>query len=173
MIKYLLRAQLNAVLPNGVVLHASAVAKNSSAIVFLAPSGGGKSTIAMNLSKLGYGMIADDSTIISRGTDGIVRCLPCGSMKQYCSSNAIQGAPIKHLFFIEKNTKPFVYRLQWAYSSYRAMRISCLMAFNDVTENERMPARKFLIELMSSFPVFVLGYTTDLDLLNIVQSLDE
>ena len=54
-------------------LHASAVAINDGAVLFLGNSGQGKSTLAATLNTLGYPLVADDVVAIDMcGTDGPV-----------------------------------------------------------------------------------------------------
>ena len=127
--RFLLRAQTRAVLPHGCVLHASCVAKDDRAFLFLAPSGGGKSTIMMNLCRANYRAIADDSVIIARGTDGVIRCIPCGSMKQNAGTVTISGAPLSAVFFVEKGTPGAVIPIDPLCGFYRAIRIRAIMAY--------------------------------------------
>lgn len=55
---------------DSLILHASAVVdSNGITYVFNAKSGGGKSTIAKNLEKIGYNIIADDSVILRKIND--------------------------------------------------------------------------------------------------------
>ena len=156
--RFILRAQLRAVLPNGVVLHASSVAENDSASVFLAMSGGGKSTITSRLSQDRYGAIADDSAVIARGTDGVIRCLPCGSMKQNMGTEKIDGAALKTIYFVEKGTPGFSCRISAEYAFYRAVRISSIMAFGNILPEEQKQATAFLKELFSLFPAYIIRY---------------
>lgn len=52
---------------DSLLFHASAVMnRNGNAYVFIAKSGGGKSTIAKNLHKIGYNIIADDAVILRK-----------------------------------------------------------------------------------------------------------
>lgn len=156
--RFILRAQLRAVLPEGVVLHASSVAENDSASIFLAMSGGGKSTIMSNLSMERFGAIADDSVVISRGTDGVVRCLPCGSMKQNMETEKIDGAVLKTVYFVEKGSPGFRYRISGEYAFYRAARLSSIMAFGNIQREEQKQAMAFLKELLRLFPVYIIRY---------------
>ncbi|NOQ23228.1 MAG: hypothetical protein GQ565_11345 [Candidatus Aegiribacteria sp.] len=156
--RFLLRAQLRAVLPGGVVLHASSVAENDAAFVFLAQSGGGKSTIMSKLTQKLFGAIADDSLVIARGTDGVVRCLPCGSMKQYAGTENIDGATLKAFYFLEKGSPACRRLITPEYAFYRTMRGSTIMAYGHITKNEQRQAAAFLAELFNSFPAYILRY---------------
>ena len=156
--RFILRAQLRAVLPNGVVLHASSVAEDDSAFVFLARSGGGKSTIMSKLTEKRFGAIADDSLVIARGTDGVVRCLPCGSMKQFSGTENIDAAPLKTFYFLEKGSPAHRYRISPQYAFYRAMMGSTIMAYGHVAKNEQKQTSAFLAELFNSVPAYILRY---------------
>lgn len=50
---------------NAAILHASAVALRSRALLILGPSGSGKSALALHLMALGAGLIADDRTRVT------------------------------------------------------------------------------------------------------------
>jgi hypothetical protein len=156
----ILRAQLNAVLPNGVVLHASVVAEPGGAYVFLAPSGGGKSTVMSVLTKKHFGAIADDSVVIARGTDGVIRCLPCGTMKQNAGTEKIDPAPLKTFFFLEKKGPILKTAINPRYAFYRSMRCSSIMALDLLPREQRRQARIFLEKLFYAFPSFILRYDT-------------
>jgi len=156
--RFILRAQLRAVLPGGVVLHASSVAEDDRALVFLALSGGGKSTVMGKLSKKWFGAIADDSVVVARGTDGVIRCLPCGSMKQGTGIENIHGARLNAFYFLEKGSPGILLPVSPEYACYRAMRYSPIMALHHVDRTEQNQAVNFLRELLFSFPSFVLRY---------------
>lgn len=166
--RFILRAQLRAVLPEGVVLHASSVAENDSASIFLAMSGGGKSTIMGKLARKRYGAIADDSVVIARGTDGVVRCLPCGSMKQNMGTEKIDGAVLKTIYFVEKGSPGFRCRISPEYAFYRAVKLSSIMAFGNILPEEQKQAVSFLKELFRLFPAYIIRYGLQEDLRNII-----
>jgi hypothetical protein len=53
-------------------LHASVVARDGRAVAFVAPSGGGKSTIAASLIEQGYRGMTDDAAALSRAGDRLM-----------------------------------------------------------------------------------------------------
>jgi len=161
--RFILRAQTRAVLPHGVVLHASAVAENNISHLFLAPSGGGKSTLMSKLSRSMFGAIADDSVVVARGTDGIIRCLPCGSMKQATGIEDIQGAPLYGIYFIEKGTPSLVFPVEPEYAFYRAVSTLPVLAWPHLEPHEQKQALRFLESLMHLFPVHILRYDISQD----------
>ena len=52
------------------MLHASAVVAAGRAVLFCGPSGRGKSTLALVLSREGHAMLAEDGVAVADGTDG-------------------------------------------------------------------------------------------------------
>ncbi len=166
--RFILRAQLLAVLPNGVVLHASSVAEDDAAFVFLAQSGGGKSTVMSRLTQERFGAIADDSVVIARGTDGVTRCLPCGSMKQSAGTENIDAAPLKAFYFLEKGSPAFRYMLSPRYAFYRVLKNSSIMAYGHISKNEYRQAVAFLETLFKSYPAYILRYGIDEDPANLL-----
>lgn len=66
-------AWLNGLMP----LHCSAIAGNSGAVAFTAPSGGGKSTLAAAFAQLGHAHVCDDTLVLQFG-DGAPWALPDG-----------------------------------------------------------------------------------------------
>jgi hypothetical protein len=75
-------------------LHASAVEVDDRALVFIAPSGGGKSTMAMHLQHLGHRVICDDICAVELA-DGKARVWPgLRNLKLWRASlEAIDAAP--------------------------------------------------------------------------------
>ena len=157
--KFILRAQLRAVLPNGASLHASTVAQNGSALVFLAPSGGGKTTIMKKMCGDGWGLIADDSVVISKGTDGCIRALPCGSLKQSIGTDRICGATLKALYFVEKGSPPAVLKISSQYACYRILNSNSLMAYGHINEREQKQVRSFIRYLFGTLPSYIIRYS--------------
>jgi len=65
-------ACLNGFLP----LHASAVVVDDRVVAFTAPAGGGKSTLAAALARLGRPLFCDDTLVTALAPDGSLACLP-------------------------------------------------------------------------------------------------
>lgn len=172
MTRFLLRAETRAVLPHGCVLHASCVAENDRACLFLAPSGGGKSTVMRTLCNKGFHVIADDSVVVVRGTDGVIRCLPCGTMKQTTRRENIPGAPLSALFFLEKGSSNSVFPVDPAYAFYRAIRIRSIMAYGNIDSEEQEQTRLFLEKLFLRFPARVFSYKLADDPAEMIRGLE-
>lgn len=155
--KSILRAEARAVSGRGVVLHASAVDLDGRALVMLAPSGGGKSTTASLLSSLGHEMLADDSLIVSRGTDGIWRALPCASWT-WSTGRRPRGRPLGWLIFLEKGSPSGIWRLDPSYSAWRTLSQGQLMAYLDLPSEEREPFRVQTMEMFRAFPSYLMRH---------------
>ena len=119
--KSILRVQARAVKGRGVVFHASAVLHQGKGILFLAPSGGGKSTAAAILGNSGFIVLGDDSTVVSMGTDGIWRVITCASWT-WQSVKRPDPVELGSLTILEKGEPSFITRLSPIYASYRILR---------------------------------------------------
>ncbi|MCP4648235.1 MAG: hypothetical protein GY852_10980 [bacterium] len=161
--RFLFRAQTRAVLPNGAILHASSVEQSREAVVFLAPSGGGKSTIALNLAQKNFFLLADDTVIIAEGTDGTTRCLPCGSLKLSTGHTGFAPANLKAFVFLEKGSSALPVRVSPLYSFYRAIRINSVIGASDLTVPEKKQLRGFLRRTFATFPSYILRYPLESD----------
>ncbi len=156
--KSILRAQARAVRGRGAVFHASAFVHDEKGILFLAPSGGGKSTAASILGKCGYEILGDDSTIVSKGTDNIWRVIPCASWKRQ-SGKHTDPIELGSLIILEKGEPGFISRISATYATYRLLREGSLMAYGDITPGERPDFRNSVLEICASFPASVLRYS--------------
>lgn len=166
--KSILRVQARAVKGRGAVFHASAVSHKGKGILFLAPSGGGKSTAAAILGRNGLEVLGDDSTIVSRGTDDIWRVIPCASWT-WQSGKRPDPIELGSLIILEKGEPGFLSRLSPNYASYRILRERSLMAYGDVTAGEKPAFRNSVYEICSSFPVFILRYSDSNNLIRLLK----
>jgi len=150
----LLRAEARAVSGRGAVLHASAVDLGGRALVLLARSGGGKSTTADVLESWGHEKLADDSLIVSRGTDGIWRAIACASWRG--SGRLTAPRPIGWIAFLEKGTPAGAWPLGPGYAAWRALAQRQMMAYLDLPDPERTPFREALAVLFREVPTLLL-----------------
>lgn len=161
--RFLFRAQTRAVLPRGAVLHASSVELDGKAVVFLASSGGGKSTIALNLAQKNFFLLADDTLILADGTDNVTRCLPCGSLKLTTGLTDFAPADLKALVFLEKGENPVFTRVSPQYACYRALRIESIIGVRDLKREEVKQLRLYLKQIFTLFPTYILRYSLRVD----------
>jgi hypothetical protein len=151
----LLRAQLMAVCPGGALFHGAAVALGERSVLFLAPSNGGKTTLAYHLATLGWRLIGDDTVVVARGTDGVVRTLPCGAHRVKTGDFDIPPAALSGIVLLEKGS-PALLPVTPEYGFFRAERIGSLMVLDMVPRNVRTDARAFAGTLFKNHPAVVL-----------------
>ena len=166
--KSILRVQARAVRGRGVVFHASAVVHGRKGILFLAPSGGGKSTAAAILAESGFEVIGDDSTVVSRGTDGTWRVISCATWT-WQSGRRPGPVELESLILLEKGEPGCLSRLSPVYAFYRILRDEAIMAYGDVTPEEKPDFRNSVSEICGGFPVFLLRYSNKESILNLLR----
>lgn len=144
-----------AVCPGGALFHGAALALGERSVLFLAPSDGGKTTLAYHLATLGWRIIGDDTVVVARGTDGVVRTLPCGAHRVKTGDFDIAPAALSGIALLEKGS-PAILQVTPEYGYFRAERIGSLMVLDMVPRNVRTEARAFAGTLFRSFPAVVL-----------------
>ncbi len=93
------RALLTKVLPGVAIangheaLHAAAVADDRGAILILAPSGGGKSTLALELARRGFRFFADDVVVLGHRAGDRVEAHPGGPFVNLPPRGGLAAAP--------------------------------------------------------------------------------
>ncbi|MBD3278891.1 MAG: hypothetical protein GF388_11380 [Candidatus Aegiribacteria sp.] len=158
MTKSILRAQSRAVLGRGAVLHASAAVVIGKGVLFLAPSGGGKSTTVRILKRRGFTILGDDSTIVSRGTDNIWRILPCASY-EWSTGERPPPQRLHSLFLLEKGEPSLIRELTSRYTCYRILRDDSILACGDLQTEERPRLRRTVRLLSRDFPCRLLRWS--------------
>ncbi len=156
----LLRAQLMAVCPVGALFHGAAAALEDRSVLFLAPSNGGKTTVAYHLATLGWRLIGDDTVVVARGTDGVVRTLPCGAHRMKTGDFDIRPAVLSGIVLLEKGS-PALIPVTPSYGFYRAERTGSLMVLDMVPRQVGTAARAFTESLFNSHPAVVLRRGAD------------
>jgi hypothetical protein len=103
-----------------VVLHASAVRVQDSAVLFCGPSGAGKSTLAAALVDGGYDLVTDDFCGVSIGTDGVPWIEPDGRQLKLWQNS------IDRLSLAERRAAPVRPELEKYYVEPRAATAAAL-----------------------------------------------
>lgn len=155
--KSVLRAEARAVSGRGAVLHAAAVSIEGKGLLLMAPSGGGKSTAAAILGAAGMPVLGDDSVVVSRGTDGIWRLMPCASWT-WAIGQRPAPVPLEWAVFLEKGRPEKLIPVRPAYAAWRLLTTNRPMAYLDMPLEERVSPREQVRELFRSFPSFVLRH---------------
>ncbi len=156
--KPILKVETLAVLGRGAVLHASCVAFDGGARVFLARSGGGKSTVSRMLEEAGGTVIGDDVTIVSLGTDGVLRAMPCGSFRPDSPSRPAAAA-ISRFYFLEFGNLLRIPLLDCGYAFYRAMRQSQVMVMRHLDPADRIAVAGSMREVLAKAGAGVLRFS--------------
>lgn len=156
----LLRAQLMAVCPRGALFHGAAMALGDRSVLFLAPSNGGKTTVAYHLAALGWRIIGDDTVVVATGTDGTVRTLPCGAHRIKTGDFGIKPAILSGILLLEKGA-PALIPVTPSYGYYRAERTGSMMALDMVPPEVCACARKYAERLFASIPAAILRRRSD------------
>lgn len=158
--KPILKVETLAVLGRGAVLHASCVAFEGRAFVFLAKSGGGKTTISRILERAGGTVIGDDVTIVSRGTDGVLRAMPCGSFRPD-SITRPPAAVLSRFFFLEFGNLVKIPLLDDTYAFYRAMRQSQVMVMRYLDPADAIAASEGMREAVRRAGAGILRFSLE------------
>jgi len=169
--KSILRAQVLAVCGKGVVFHASAVLYRGKGVLFLAPSGGGKSTAAATLGNEGLVILGDDSTIVCKGTDDAWRVIPCATWKMK-SKMIIKPEKVGSIVFLEKGCPGVFSRVSSKYAVHRILRERQLIKYQTVLPGDRKKIRKSVISICSSFPAYILRYSNSNNLIKLLRLHD-
>lgn len=147
MTKPLLLVEARALLGRGVLLHASAVAFADGCRLFLAPSGGGKTTISLMLEEAGGLAIGSDTTLVCRGTDSVLRAMSCASF-----APARIGRPpatrLSKLVILEKGPLLRPIELDPGYAAWRLFRQGQIMILDSLDPPERELASACLHEII-------------------------
>ncbi|MBD3379961.1 MAG: hypothetical protein GF408_05805 [Candidatus Omnitrophica bacterium] len=145
-----------------VFFHAACVVKDGSAFLFAAPSGGGKSTIALLAERNGLEVLDDDSCVI-RKDKGVyfVQSFPVDVL----DPSAEKGYRVEKVFFLEKSDKNNLKSISRLTALMRSMSEANDLYPWQYPVSERMSARKrifcFLDEMLKTVPFNVLEFSID------------
>lgn len=160
MTKPLLRIETKALLGRGVLLHASAVAFEDRCWLFLAQSGGGKTTISLMLEKAGGLAIGSDTTMICRGTDSVVRAMSCASF-----APARNGRPpatrLEKLVILERGRLMRPVQLDPGYAVWRLHRQGQIMIMDSLDPRDRAVTTACLREIVQECGCEMLRFGAD------------
>jgi hypothetical protein len=153
----MLLLEARALLGRGVLMHASAVAFGDRCWLFLARSGGGKTTIAFLLEKAGGTAVGSDTAIVCRGTDSVIRAMSCGSF-----APAREGRPpatrLEKLVFLEKGPLAGPIPLDPSYAGFRIRRQGQLMILDSLTPPEREATSLCMKEILAECGCVILRF---------------
>jgi len=154
------RALNRAVIPSGALVHSACAVRNCYGTLFIAPSGGGKTTLLNRLvTEGGLTIVEDDETVLSRGTDGRTRCLPSHRIRLATGIDSAAFAYLKNFVFLEKGNPPSLKRVSPSYALYRSFRENSYIGFHLLTPVEKRQLTGFMYSVFAVFPCFVFSYS--------------
>ncbi|MBN1434601.1 hypothetical protein JW921_07565 [Candidatus Fermentibacterales bacterium] len=117
------RAQMAALRGRGLLVHASSALVAGRALLFLAPSGGGKSTLAGRLHVMGHQAMGDDETALIIREDGRIDALATmGFQVLFGRPLEVKCAPLAAVCFLEKGRPIALVEVGKTYALYRLFR---------------------------------------------------
>jgi hypothetical protein len=154
----------------GVLLHAAAVCLQGKGIVFLAPSSGGKSTMAAKLLSCGHTPLGDDIVIICRNTNQRYMVHPSA---RFVSSLGWQppSCELTCLAFLEKGAPSLIARLSPEYAFFRGVRDRHLVALDLLDPLEKRTVMGGFGELIDRHPCYLLRFGISTDTCSIIKKL--
>lgn len=158
--KPLLKLEALALMGRGVVLHGSSVSIAGGAWVFLARSGGGKSTVARKMREGGCGDLGDDVTLIARGTDSLLRAMPCASYIAVGGGRP-EACPLERLMLLEFGPLLVVPRLDPGYALYRCLGQNQIMIMRNLGPEQRQAVVSSLSQIIEESGCGLLRFSLD------------
>lgn len=134
-------------------LHASAVEAPDGAVVVLAPSGTGKTALALALARRGWPLISDDIVTLGRGPDGVL--VQPGTPHLNADLPTVQGSSTRKLALVLGVLGEELWLAARAPTLRpRPVRALCLL--------ERGPHMPLRVEAMPASPVWLMPYALGL-----------
>lgn len=166
------RAVTRAVLPEGLLIHGGSIVRNGMATLFLAPSGGGKTTLLKEIeSGQGTAILEDDETVISTGTDGMIRCLP--SYRSLFEGRKVHPVPalLKNAVFIEKGNPERLVRIGSKYAVYRALKVDSYPGYDKLSPGEREALLRYADDLFRRIDCYTFSWSPPADPLSLIDGI--
>ncbi len=134
------------------VLHASAVSMNGTAVAFLGGPGWGKSTIAAALYARGYGVVADDVTAVEVAKDHPLVFPGFPQLKLWPEAVMALGEDPEMLYPLHPHLEKRGQRITKGFSPYPLpLRCIYVLAEGQILEIESIQPQETLIELIRHF----------------------
>lgn len=153
--------QAGVLLGRGSLLHASSAAHAGRGVLFLAPSGGGKSTVVGALSHLGWTPISDDKSVVCQNSAGNNVIYPARVDRLWGDGDALPSAALDAAVFVDLGGSFEAGPCGNRYFFYRLFRDYSLWAdLEDLLHPhaDRPEAREDLREIMWRVPKLRISY---------------
>lgn len=170
-----LRLLSEAVVSHGLLLHGSAVARKNRSYVFLAGSGGGKSTLSSICERAGLRVLADDGALVLEKEPGFhVRPMPRQARVPPADVPIGDASLLEGVFFLAKagycsNVEP----VTPLGALKRCLREHSVLGFVNMTPTERHEVLGRLFRLFRTVPAYVLHFRKDNSFWKVIDELEE
>jgi ribosomal protein S27E len=137
-------------------LHGSAYVKNNYATIFLAPSGGGKSTIIQGILK--NNLYAEDTVIIKKIKSNFY-VFPSSFDRKYVSSTNKRAVLIKNIYTLTKSNKNKVSELNLGEQLSATMNNCIYIQSDPIVKVDKKRLSCLVLDMIKSIPVVKLNFT--------------
>jgi hypothetical protein len=150
---------------NMVLMHAASVMAGGKAYIFIAPSGGGKSTVARIAEGEGFEIVNDELSLLKKkGNRSFVSAFPCFNPYSY----PVKEGELEGIFFIEKAPRNRLSGISSFEAVRRALPEATAFDTGMVPVGEKAGYRKyvfhFLDELFGNIRFMKLEFTKEIDI---------
>lgn len=156
------------------VLHAAGVSRQERSYLFLAPSGGGKSTLSAICDSEGLSVFGDDQTLVLEKQGAFylrpmprVACAPVAwlDMGEHCL--------IRRAFFLSKSREPSVSPIAPLAAVRRCLIQDQVTALMFMTPEERRGVLDRVLRLFLAVPAYELRFRKDSSFWEVIDELEE
>lgn len=149
---------------DGLLVHACGYGDARGAVVFLAPTGGGKTTTSR---KLPHASVLSDDQVALRRVDGAWRAFALPFVGDYGRATVPRVAPLRALVLLEKSSAATLTRATGARTLARVMH--CVVRFVRGDDGGRLLALS--ADLVASVPVYALAIPREEPVMPFVEGL--
>ena len=170
-------AQLSAICEaartRGFVLHGSGIVRHGKANLFLASSGGGKSTVASLSEDDGALVLADEFALVVESPSGFhIRPLPRQAPTIPASVPLGERSRLRNAFFLEKASHPRLEPISALMAAARCLKEAGILGFEAWPPSHRQAALDRLFRLFRAVPAYVLHFRKDNSFWKVIDELD-
>ena len=157
-----------------VALHAAAAARRGATHIFMAPSGGGKSTIAWLCHTDGMPVIGDEYVLVlERAGRFHARLASPRDLNGNVCNLPLSESVIKHVFFLRKAVTPGVERITPFSALTASLRSNSVIGLLDFAPSDRLIVLDRLIRFFRAVPAYILYFRKDNSFWKVIDELEE
>lgn len=168
-----LQTVCDAVRPCALVLHGTAAVRFGRAFLFLAHSGGGKSTLAALCDSKGIPVLGDDSALVLESDTGFhIRPLPRQARLPASQTPLGEQTRLHRIFFLEKAENPSADPISPIKGASYCLKDGGVFGYRNWAPSDRWLALDRLIRLFRAVPAYVLHFAKDDRFWEVVDGLE-